>query len=72
MIYPKLKFFFKNNIILVVELRPIDTLIKQLLDTIKKTYQCNNFGTMKSWSSPTKLIEDNKEAHIFNYLTLVF
>lgn len=49
----------------------MDTLLKKLLDTIANTYQRNNFGTMKTWSSPKKLGEDNNEANIFNYLTLV-
>lgn len=57
--------------ILVVEPRPIDTLIKKLLDTISKKYHRNNFGTMKTWSSPKKLEEDYNEAQIFKYLTLV-
>lgn len=57
--------------ILVVEPRPMDTLIKNLLDTISKKYQRNNFGTMKTWSSPKKLDEDNNESYVFNYLTLV-
>jgi len=57
--------------ILVVEPRPIDTLIKKLLEIIAMTYQRNNFGTMKTWSSPKKLEEDYNEAYIFNYLTLV-
>lgn len=46
-------------------------MIKQLLVTISKTYQRNNFGTMKTWNSPKKLTEDYNEAPIFNYLTLV-
>lgn len=57
--------------ILAVELRSIDTLIKKLLDAIAITYQRNNFGTMKTWSSPKKLGEDYNETYIFNYLTLV-
>jgi len=63
--------FEKNIIILVVEPRPMDTLIIKLLDIIAMTYQRNNFGTMKTWSSPKKLGEDYNEAFIFNYLTLV-
>lgn len=62
---------FKIELILVVEPRPIDTLIKNLLETISNAYQLNNFGTMKNWSSPKKLREDNKEAYIFNYLMFV-
>lgn len=58
-------------IILVVEPRPMDTLIIKLLDIIAMTYQRNNFGTMKTWNSPKKLGEDYNEAFIFNYLTLV-
>lgn len=46
-------------------------LIKKILDNIAKTYQRNNFGTMKTWSSPKKLEEYNNEAYIYNYLTLV-
>lgn len=46
-------------------------LIKQILDNIAKTYQRNNFGTMKTWSSPKKLEEFYNEAYIYNYLTLV-
>lgn len=46
-------------------------LIKKILDNIAKTYQRNNFGTMKTWSSPKKLEENNNEAYIYNYLTLV-
>lgn len=46
-------------------------LIKQILDNIANTYQRNNFGTMKTWSSPKKLEEYNNEAYIYNYLTLV-
>jgi len=61
---------FKCNIS-VVELRSIDTLIKEILETIARTYQRNNFGTMKNWSSPKNLKEDNNEAYIYNYLTLV-
>lgn len=56
----------------VVEPRPIDTLIKKLLEIIAMTYQRNNFGTMKTWSSPKKLGEDYNEAYIFNYLTKIF
>lgn len=64
-------WLFNCYCILVVELRPIDILLKKLLDTIANTYQRNNFGTMKTWSSPKKLGEDNNEANVFNYLTLV-
>ncbi|VVC36576.1 Hypothetical protein CINCED_3A016117 [Cinara cedri] len=56
----------------VVELRPIDILIKQLLDTINNTYQLNNFDTIKNWSIPEKLSNCNNEAHIFNHLTNIF
>lgn len=46
-------------------------LIKKILDNISKTYQRNNFGTMRTWSSPKKLEDYNNEAYIYNYLTLV-
>lgn len=53
----------------MVEPRPIDILIKQMLDTIAETYKHNNFGTMKNWSSPKKLTEENNESNMFSYLT---
>ncbi|XP_025408093.1 putative 1-phosphatidylinositol 3-phosphate 5-kinase isoform X2 [Sipha flava] len=56
----------------VVEPRPIDILIKQILELIFNTYQSNNFGTMKTWSSPKKLGDENNEAYTFNNLTKIF
>lgn len=69
--YSKCDYIFKSNTILVVEPRPMDTLLKKLLDNVANTYRHNNFGTMKTWSSPKKLGEDNNEAYVFNYLTFV-
>lgn len=40
-----------------------------MLVDIAKMYQRNNFGTMKTWSSPKKLEENYNEARIYNHLT---